>query len=132
MSVVFCDSSAFYAFLTAADKNASDAARTWDSLITGTDELVTTNYVAVECVALLQARLGMPFVSNFRNLLDEFVKIHWIDHSLHLAALDQLVALNRRKVSFVDCSSFTFMRRHGIKRVFAYDAHFEEFGFVCT
>lgn len=130
MSTILCDTSGFYALLTGENDEAPEAPRTWDSLVLGEDEIVTTNYVVVESVALLQARIGIQAVSAFRSIVDRFVALHWIDHALHLAALEQLLALNRRKVSFVDCSSFAFMRKHGIKRFFGYDAHFEEFGFI--
>jgi predicted nucleic acid-binding protein len=46
-----------------------------------------------------------------------------------LAALEQVVSLSRRAISLVDCASFAFMRQHGLRRAFAFDRHYVEFGF---
>jgi predicted nucleic acid-binding protein len=36
---------------------------------------------------------------------------------------------SRRRLSFVDCSSFEVMRKRGITRALAVDGHFDEHGF---
>jgi len=40
-----------------------------------------------------------------------------------------LLAAGHRQLSLVDCVSFEVMRREGIRRVFAFDAHFADHGF---
>lgn len=129
MSAVYCDTSALYALLHRGDANAEHAAKAWEGLADESTPLVTTNYVVLETVALVQARLGMDAVTALRALVDPFVSVHYVDGALHLAALEQVVSLARRTVSLVDCASFAFMRQHGISRAFAFDRHFREFGF---
>jgi predicted nucleic acid-binding protein len=129
MSAVYCDTSALYALLDRSDANAQDAVKSWDGLVEASIALVTTNYVVLETIALVQARLGMGAVTALRSLVDPFISVHYVDAPLHLAALEQVVSLSRRAVSLVDCASFAFMRQHGISRAFAFDRHFREFGF---
>ncbi len=129
MKTVFCDTSALYALLDRGDVHAAAAIAAWESLVTGSTMLVTTNYVALETVALVQSRLGLPAVAALRTLLEPFVSIRFVDAALHQAALEQVVALSRRAVSLVDCASFAFMRQNGVRSAFTFDRHFAEFGF---
>ena len=129
MSAVYCDTSALYALLDRSDSNAASAAKLWEEFADEPTSLVTINYVVLEAVALVQARLGMEAVAALRSLVDPFVSVHYVDAALHLAALEQVVSLSRRAVTLVDCASFAFMRQHGISRAFAFDRHFGEFGF---
>jgi predicted nucleic acid-binding protein len=132
LSAVYCDTSALYALLDRSDANAGRAAKVWEVLTDEATSLVTTSYVVLETVALVQARLGMEAVTALRMIVDPFISVHYVDAPLHLAALEQVVSLSRRALSLVDCTSFAFMRQHGIKCVFAFDRHFREFGFVPT
>jgi predicted nucleic acid-binding protein len=129
LSSIFCDTSGLYALLDRSDLHAPAAVAAWESLVAGSAALVTTNYVAVETVALVQARLGLPAVDGLRAVLDPFVAVHFVDAGLHQAALEQVVALSRRAVSLVDCASFAFMRQNGVRSAFTFDRHFTEFGF---
>jgi predicted nucleic acid-binding protein len=51
---VFIDTSAFFAILDADDQNHSAAGRIWKTLLKQSAELVCTNYILIECFALLQ------------------------------------------------------------------------------
>ncbi|MDP2857839.1 MAG: VapC toxin family PIN domain ribonuclease, partial [Bacillota bacterium] len=42
-----------------------------------------------------------------------------------------LLTAGRRNLSLVDCVSFDVMRRLGMEKAFAFDAHFAEQGFQC-
>ena len=53
----------------------------------------------------------------------------WVDEDLHRRAVSALSVAQRRRLSLVDCSSFESMRQAGLRRAFAFDAHFEEQGF---
>ena len=51
--MIFVDSSSIYAILDRADENHLKAAETWLVLLDSVERLLTTNYVVVECCALL-------------------------------------------------------------------------------
>ncbi|MDF1537076.1 MAG: VapC toxin family PIN domain ribonuclease, partial [bacterium] len=91
----------------------------------------TTNYVLLECSALIQHRLGFVAVRGIKEDMLGLVNIHWIDPETHRAAVSAFLAASRRKLSLVDCASFEVMRTLGIKLAFAFDSHFKEQGFTC-
>jgi predicted nucleic acid-binding protein len=130
MSVVFCDSSAFYAVLNDGDEWHASARTAWERLLAGRDTLVTTNYVVVESITLVQVRFGVKSARALREVITESLEVAWIDSALHDSALDDLLSQKRRYLSLVDCTSFAFMRRNRISNAFAFDKHFTEQGFT--
>lgn len=125
--VIFVDTSALYALLDKRDPSHRKAADKWKTLQTH-DDFVTTNYVVLEAVSLLQSRLGTDAVKTLHDLL-LVVKVHFLDRAVHDAAIELLFAESRRHLSLVDCSSFVFMRRAGIHRALAIDDDFKRAGF---
>jgi predicted nucleic acid-binding protein len=65
---VFIDTSAFFALLDADDENHGASASAWRAMMASEEHLVTTNYVLVETFALLQSRLGLRAVREFRKM----------------------------------------------------------------
>ncbi len=129
---VFLDTSAFFAVLDIDDANHQKASEQWATLVASEDNaLVTTNYVLVECLALIQHRLGQDAVRRFQEDMLGLINVHWIDPEAHRAAVSAFLAASRRKLSFVDCVSFDVMRYLGIRYAFAFDLHFSEQGFTC-
>lgn len=127
----FLDTSALYALFDRAQAESGDVGAAWDTLIRSDAPLVTTNYVVVELVALLQRRLGIDAVAAFADHVLPFIEVVWITPELHALAISILRTGRRRDVSLVDCTSFAVMRQVGIARALALDAHFSEQGFEC-
>jgi len=125
----FLDTSAVLAFLDADDPRQPQADALWKKLFASTEELVSTNYVLVETFALVQRRLGMEAVRSIQREIVPILEIEWLDGEMHRLALNEFLAASRRHLSLVDCASFEVMRRRGIRRVFAFDGHFSEYGF---
>ena len=130
MISVYVDTSALFALMDADDCFHPDAKKTWDDLLDHGHELVTTNYVLVEIYALLQQRLGLEAVRVFHHDLYPILHVIWVERDCHHEAMATLLALNRRKLSLVDCLSFIAMRSHHIDTVFTFDRHFMEQGFI--
>ena len=131
MNGVFVDTSGLYAWLDRADRNHGRAAEAWRSLLDSDLALVTTNYALTETVALCQARAGLELVRRLLRDVLPLLTVQWVSRSDHEAAMEELLALDRREVSFVDCVSFGAMRHLGLTRAFATDSHFQERGFQC-
>lgn len=127
--MIFIDTSAFYALLDGDDAEHSRALKIWEKESPEEGGLVTTNYVVLESMALLQTRLGMPAVRVFRDAVLPLVRIEWIDESVHAQAVTALIAAGRRGLSLVDLSGFETMRRLGIRSAFTFDRHFRQHGF---
>ena len=128
---VFVDTSAILALLIENDPNHASAVQAFYTFHDQDDDLVTTNYVVVETVSLIQRRFGMPIVRTFVDKLLPLLEVEWLDQSLHHSAVQSFLVANRRSLSLVDCASFVVMRRLGITVAFVFDEHFEEQGFRC-
>jgi predicted nucleic acid-binding protein len=127
--MIFVDTSAFYALLDGDDADHAPASKWWEANPPIEGVLVTTNYVVLETMALLQSRIGMAAVRMFHDAFLPLVRVEWIDEILHNQAASALVATGRRGLSLVDLTSFETMRQLGIRSVFTFDRHFKEFGF---
>jgi len=68
MKRIFVDTSAFYALLDRDDRNHQKAKKKWAEILEATPALVTSNYVLVETLALLQSRLGLEAVRGFKKM----------------------------------------------------------------
>jgi len=127
----FVDTSAFFAVLDADDRNHDRAKPQWASLLRDGGGLVTTGYVLVETLALLQHRLGIASARTFHEDIFPLLRVEWVDGAIHEAGMAAVLSAQRRHLSLVDCVSFAAMRRMGIREVFAFDPHFAEQGFTC-
>lgn len=123
---VFVDTSALISLLDEDDEWHSEAARLFRWLLTTTD-LVTTNYVQLETVALVRRRFGSGAVARLNEATFPAMTTLWVDEATHTASLAVHAAGGR--ASFVDQVSFAVMRQHGIEQVFAFDRDFELNGF---
>ena len=128
---VFIDTSAFLAILNAKDKQHHDATIAWEHLIASRETLISSNYVVVETVTLLQRRFGIDVAQSFQENVYPILEVEWVDKSIHHAGIATVFTASRRRLSLVDCVSFEVMRRQGITRAFCFDAHFAEQGFEC-
>ncbi len=127
---VFADTSALYAVLDADDANHVKAKAEWQRLLASQVPLITTSYVVVETVALVQHRLGVEAVRLFQQALAPVLQVTWVDHATHQAGVAAVLAAGRRGLSLVDCVSFEVMRQLELRDVFAFDPHFAEQGFT--
>ena len=129
MEIIFVDTSAFLALVQVEEANHASARNTWKEYLNRGASFVTSNYVIVESVALIQNRVGISFVQQLSDELLSFVETHWVGEDQHHEALNYVLAANRRHLSLVDCSSFSTMRELGIQTAFTFDDHFREQGF---
>jgi len=112
------------------DENHIRASRSWERIVAGDDLLITSNYVLVETLALVQHRLGMEAVTSFEEDVVPLLEVEWIGESAHHTGVTTMIGAGRRRLSLVDCTSFDLMRTLGIRSAFAFDRHFREQGFA--
>lgn len=125
----FVDTSALVAFLDADQPRHAEVLAAWEAYLADDRTLITSNYVLVECFALVQRRLGLDALRGLADVLAPLMRTLWIDEGLHAAAVAALFTAGRRGLSLVDCASFELMRRHGIREALALDKHFAQQGF---
>lgn len=127
--MIFVDSSACLAILSANDIHHERALLIWRSLLEEDQTLLTNNYVIVESMAIIQKRFGLNKVRDFQEKILAFLEIEWIDENQHNSVTQMVFELNQRRLSLVDCSAFETMNRLGIDTAFTFDEHFREQGF---
>jgi predicted nucleic acid-binding protein len=126
---MFIDTSAFLAVLDLSDKNHKQAKNLWKTILPRGDVLVSHNYILVETSALILRRLGMEAIRVFEQDIIPILRVIWVTEDIHRAAVSAHLMADRRSLSLVDCVSFEVMRRTGIRKAFAFDRHFRDFGY---
>ena len=126
--MIFLDTSAIYAWADAADANHHTAVQYLQAILNRGEDLLTHNYVLLESIALVQARLGLPAATKLARDSKVFI-VEWIDDELHAAGIRELERVKKRQVSLVDHISFIVMRRRSVDVAFAFDPDFASSGF---
>ncbi|HJR52794.1 MAG TPA: PIN domain-containing protein [Gemmatimonadota bacterium] len=129
MGQVYVDTSAFYAAVVRDDASHVAARETFARLMAEDAELVTSSYVILETVALLQNRWGIEAVRDWQRFAEPGLAIHWVAKETHERALIALLAAGERRISLADWSSFEIIREMGIETAFTFDRHFRNRGF---
>ena len=126
--MIFVDTSAIYAWADKADPNHRTAIQRLQAILDNGEDLLTHNYVLVESIALIQARLGVAAAVKLAQDAKAFV-VEWVDDDLHASGMTELERSRKRRLSFVDHVSFLVMRRRDITTAFAFDPDFTAEGF---
>jgi predicted nucleic acid-binding protein len=126
--MIFIDTSALYALMDADDRNHERARDAWAQWLDQPIQFLTSNYVLLESLALIQHRLGIQAARQFDEELMPVLRVHWIDAELHATALKMVLAIGQRDLSLVDCTNIELMRRLGHRMIFAFDRHYPEQG----
>jgi predicted nucleic acid-binding protein len=127
--MVFADTSALFALLVHDDFMHVRAKANFEYFGEKNILLVTSAYVLLETLTLLQRRVGLEAVRDFHHKIMPTLEVIWVDERLHTQTLQRLQAEWRRSVSLTDCLSFEIMEAREITTAFTFDRHFTERGF---
>ena len=127
---IFTDTSGFFALLVQNDSMHMRAKQIFAYFAQQRAQLLTSSFVLVETVALLQRRVGLAAVHDFQTKIIPLLDIVWVNGDWYSRAIQRLFALNNRKLSLVDCLSFEIMESQEIEVVFTFDMHFPQNGFT--
>ena len=125
----FVDTSAFYVLADTSDRHHSAARKVYEELI-GKEELVTTDYVLLECWFLISHHLSRNAALKFWDFL--------LSGAVELVMAERKDLENARKIvaeykapnfSLVDAVDFAVMDRLGITKAFTFDIHFRIYRF---
>ena len=127
--MIFVDSGAWIASFVASDAHHQDAI---DWIQNNSELLVTTDYVVSETLTWLRrqslnhqaSKLSCEWVNS-----GDFA-LHLIDESDFDKTLEVFRIYSDKDWSFTDCSSKAVIDRLGIKKAFAFDRHFRQFGHI--
>jgi predicted nucleic acid-binding protein len=127
--VIFVDSSYLFAGIVGTDDRHREARRLGELI--DAHDLVTTNHVRGETWTLLRRRWGHRIAAAFLdNLTAGRLRVVHVNESLEQEAIEWLRRHDEREYSFVDATSFAFMRSHGIREALAFDGDFSAAGFT--
>ncbi|MEF3168553.1 MAG: PIN domain-containing protein [Deltaproteobacteria bacterium] len=127
---VFADTSGLFALLVSNDYMHVRAKLNFAYFAKHRAHLLTSSFVLVETIALLQRRVGIPAVHDFHSKIMPLLEIVWVNNEWYTKAMQRLFALSNRSVSLVDCISFEIMESREITLAFSFDKHFPEMGFT--
>ncbi|MBM4287061.1 MAG: PIN domain-containing protein [Deltaproteobacteria bacterium] len=127
--LIFADTSALFALLVRNDLGHAAAKANFEDLMKQRARLLTSSYVLLETLTLLQRRVSLEAVFDFNHKFMPLLEVVWVDETWHARALQRLQAERSRSLSLTDCLSFEIMEAEEIDTAFSVDRHFSERGF---
>ena len=134
LSKVFIDTSG-WAELFVASESYHQQAKEWLAQARKQKiEMVTSNYVVAELVALLNSPLRVPRSQLFQYVdavkTASYINVIYIDAAIETAAWSLLKSRADKTWSLVDATSFIIMQQLGVQEALTTDHHFEQAGFI--
>ena len=126
MARILVDTSAVFALVDSSDQWHSAAKAELDNLRTARSEPLLTNFIVAECHALLLARLGSQLARNW--LTNNAWSVQRITVEDEAKASSIISRYTDQTFSYADATSFALMERLGIRKAFAFDPHFRQYG----
>jgi uncharacterized protein len=128
--LIFADTSFFIAGMDARDSNREIALQLFEEV--AGRRIVTTNHVRGETWTWLRRKRWHGLAVEFLNTLREqaYVEIFRLSEELEDEALAWLRQHDEREYSFVDATSFAYMRARRIEEALAFDGDFAAAGFT--
>lgn len=127
--MIFVDSSFLFAGFDRRDSFHETARRLGD--LVEDRQFVTTSHVRGELWTLVRRRLGHhAAVVVLDSFVSGWIQVAAVDAGLEEEALAWLRHRDEREYSFVDATSFAFMRANGIREALAFDGDFAAAGFT--
>ena len=127
MARVLVDTSAVFALLDRSDKCHEAAKTTLSRLNTRRVEPLLTNFIVAECHALALSRIGAEVARNW--LLRNVWPVERVAVDDEVKAVEIIRQYTDKTFSSTDATSFAVMERLGIRKAFAFDPHFRQYGF---
>jgi len=130
-STVFVDTGAWIALALTRDPYHARAVAAWDELTRSQARLVTSIPVVMETFTFLDRNAHRHVATQWRDQVTAWPRLRMVECSL--ADLTRSWAWFESKqlhrLSAVDASSFTLMKKLKIRVAFAFDQHFAQAGF---
>ncbi|MDH3600213.1 MAG: PIN domain-containing protein [Candidatus Tectomicrobia bacterium] len=133
MAEVFADTSGWASFFVRTEPIHALAVAYMQQWHANGTQVVTTNYILAELIALLTSPLRIPRPRQVTTI-DTIKTASWVEVvHIDLTSDEEAWILLRERLdktwSLVDCSSFTVMRHRDIREALTTDHHFGQAGF---
>lgn len=127
MARILVDTSAVYALIDRSDRWHSTAKAALEDIKKSRSEPILTNFVVAECHALLLVRLGPSLARSW--LTSNVWSVQRVSIEDEARAISIIAKYTDKSFSYADATSFAVMERLAIRRAFAFDPHFRQYGF---
>lgn len=127
---IFVDTGAFIALIDTDDLNHKTARLFYEEQKEKGTRFLTTNFVVCETINYLRSRVTHNAAVAFREGLRKsgLFEIVAVTLPVEDAAFHIFKKYEDKDFSFTDCTSFAVMQSLKLRKVFAFDRHFEQFG----
>ncbi len=129
---IFVDTSAWIAVAISDDANHKLAINIYPSLLKKYRALYTSNLIIAECYILILKTLGhikaIKFIENI-NASPRIIRLY-SSEDIEEEAESILKKYYDQDFSYTDAVSFIMMKRYRMKKVFAFDRHFDIMRFI--
>jgi uncharacterized protein len=128
--MIFVDTSFWVALRNKKDQHHQEAIELLQAR--GNDSLVTTNHVRGESWTYLRRKAGHQSAVDFLDALEQSprITVTLVSPELEASAIKWLRRHDEREYSFVDGTSFSFMKQQRIAEALAFDNDFSAAGFT--
>lgn len=129
--MIFADSSFLIAYLIERDRHHEAAVRLYEQL--AIKRIAITNHIRGETWTWLRSKARHEKAVAFLDSVgrdDGYIEVSRVSEELEDDALRWLRQHDEREYSFVDATSFAFMRAKGIEEALAFDGDFAAAGFT--
>jgi len=129
--VIFADSSFLIAYLIERDQHHEAAVQLYKQF--ASHRVAITNHVRGETWTWLRSRARHEKAVSFLDSVgreDSYIEVFRVPDELEDGALRWLRQHDEREYSFVDATSFAYMRARGIEKALAFDGDFAAAGFT--
>lgn len=129
--MIFADSSFLIAFLIERDRHHNAAVRLYEQI--AHQRIAITNHVRGETWTWLRSKTWHEKAVAFLDSVgreDSYIEVTRVAEELEDEALRWLRQHDEREYSFVDATSFAYMRAKGIEEALAFDGDFSAAGFT--
>lgn len=128
--MIFVDTSFWVALRNEKDRHHQEATELLH--LHGNDSLATTNHVRGESWTYLRRKAGHRSAVDFLDTLEQSprITVTFVTHELETSAIKWLRWHDERQYSFVDATSFAFMKQQKVAEALAFDGDFSAAGFT--
>lgn len=129
MSLVFVDTSAYFASIRTTEADHIQARSITLRLADQGDTLYTSNFVIAETHALLLNRIGRADAARFLEaVFTGSTRVIRVREGDETRAREIIRRQSDKEYSYTDATSFAIMERLHIKEAFSFDQHFAQYG----
>ena len=120
---VFVDSNVFIALANESDSLHKRALSTLTALERENFDILINNLIFAEIVTIISMRLGrQEGIQWGKTILDNpKIKIAHIDSDIHYYTWQIFQKINKKNISFTDCSILTILQTENIKHLLTFD-----------